>query len=74
MFTYPPDQIKEPVIYYLAQKFNVIPNIRRADIADDHAWAILELEGNDADIEAGLEYVRSLGVQVNQMEGDVITG
>ena len=47
---------------------------RRAEIENDHAWAVLELEGEDNEIEKALAYVRGLGLLVNQMEGDVITG
>lgn len=74
MFTFPPEQMKEPVIYNLGHKFPIVTNIRRAEVTEDHGWAILELDGEDEAIEAGLEYLRSLGVQVNPMEGDVITG
>jgi L-aspartate semialdehyde sulfurtransferase ferredoxin len=74
MFTFPPVQMKEPIIYNLGHKFRVITNIRRAEVTEDHGWAILELEGADEDIEAGLDYLRSIGVQVNAMEGDVVTG
>ena len=74
MFTFPHPQTKEPVIYNIGHKFRIITNIRRAEVTEDHGWAILELEGSDDDIEAGIEYLRGIGVQVNPMEGDVVTG
>jgi ABC-type methionine transport system ATPase subunit len=74
MFTFPTEQIREPVIYNVGKQFNIITNIRRAEIEHDHAWAVLELEGEDDEIEKALAYVRGLGLLVNQMEGDVITG
>ena len=33
-FTFPPDQIKEPVIWEVGKRFEVVTNIRRADITD----------------------------------------
>ena len=30
--TFPPGQIKEPVIYLLGRDFNLVTNIRRADL------------------------------------------
>ena len=74
MFTFPSELITQPVIYNLGHKYSIITNIRRADVTEDRGWVILELEGSDAALETGLEYVRGLGVQVNTMEGDVVAG
>ena len=40
--------IKEPVVYQLGHKFDIVTNIRRADIQEGIGWVILELEGDDA--------------------------
>ena len=74
MFTFPSELITQPVIYNLGHKFNIVTNIRRADVTEDRGWVILELEGADQALETGLQWVRDLGVQVNTMEGDVIAG
>ena len=74
MFTFPSALITQPVIYNLGHKFNVVTNIRRADVTEDRGWVVLELEGSDDALETGLQWVRDLGVQVNAMEGDVIAG
>ncbi len=74
MFTFPSEMITQPVIYNLGHKFNIITNIRRADVTEDRGWVILELEAPDDALETGLQWVRDLGVQVNAMEGDVIAG
>lgn len=74
MFTFPSELITQPVIYNLGHKYSIITNIRRADVTEDRGWVILELEASDEALETGLEYVRSLGVQVNTMEGDVVAG
>jgi len=74
MFTFPSELITQPVIYNLGHKYNIVTNIRRADVTEDRGWVILELEAGDEALETGLEYVRGLGVQVNTMEGDVVAG
>ena len=33
--TYPPALIKEPLIYLLIKKFDIIPNIRGANVSDE---------------------------------------
>lgn len=73
-FTFPPDLITEPVIYSLGKEFNVITNIRRANVTAEEGWVILELEGTPVDIERGIAYVISRGVRVDPVEGDVFAG
>ena len=65
MFTFTPELIKEPIIYNFGQQFNVITNIRRADISEDKGWVVLELEGEENDIEQGIAWVTSKGVRVD---------
>lgn len=74
MFTFPQMLVTEPVIYYLGMQFKVVTNIRRADITEDRGWVILELEGREEDIEQGLVWVRSKGVRVDPVGGDVVEG
>ena len=40
-FTFPPDLIKEPIIYNLSQQFKVVTNIRRADVNGNKGWVVL---------------------------------
>ena len=54
-FTFPADIIKEPVIWRLGREFEVMTNIRRADITEDRGWVILELEGEMEEIERGVQ-------------------
>ena len=71
MFTFPEEIISEPVIHNISQQFNLITNIRQAEITEERGWIILEIEGKDEDIEAGLTWVISRGVRVDPV-GDVI--
>jgi len=74
MFTFPPELIGEPIIYRLGQRFNVVTNIRRADISDNRGWVVLELEGEEEDIERGIAWVTATGVRVDPAIGDVMEG
>lgn len=73
-FTFPHALITEPIIYNLGTKFEIVTNIRRADIRDDMGWVILELEGNLDSLSTGLEWVRSKGVRIDPASGDIIEG
>ncbi len=74
MFTFPEELIKEPIIYNLGLKFRVITNIRRADVSANKGWVVLELEGEEEDIERGIKWVTSKGVRVDSVMGDVVEG
>ena len=73
-FTFPSELIKEPVIYKLGIDFEIVTNIRRADVRDSMGWVILELEGDDEIIKNGLDWVASTGVRVDPVGGDIIEG
>ena len=73
-FTFEETLVKQPVIYELGQKFKIVTNIRRAEVDEDMGWVILELEGDDPEIQKGLEWVSSTGVGVDPLGGDVIDG
>jgi len=74
MFTFPPELIREPIIFRLGQQFNVVPNIRRADISANRGWVVLELEGQEKDIEAGIAWLTSKGIRVDPVVGDIVEG
>lgn len=70
--TFPQQLIKEPVIFTMAKKYDVMPNIRRARVTDTVGEMILELEGEEHNIESGVQFLREQGVEVELIEGDVI--
>ena len=73
-FTFPPEQIKEPVIYEVGKRFDLVTNVRRADITAEVAWAVLELDGTREDLDRGVEWLRGLGIRVDPVEDSIIEG
>jgi ABC-type methionine transport system ATPase subunit len=74
MFTFPEELIREPIIYTLSHQFKIVPNIRRADISEDKGWVVLELEGEEKEIEQGIAWVTAKGVRVDPVIGDIVEG
>jgi hypothetical protein len=62
------------MIYELVKRFDVIPNLRRANVETHSGWMILELSGPSAARDAAISYLEGLGCSVNRMEGDVVAG
>ena len=64
--------VKEPVIYQLGKQFEIVTNIRRADVTGDHGWVMLEITGEPEELERGVQYLESRGVMVEPAEGDIV--
>jgi ABC-type methionine transport system ATPase subunit len=70
--TFPQHLIKEPVIFTMARKYDIIPNIRRARVTETVGEMILELDGSDENVEKGIESIKQQGVDVELVEGDIL--
>ncbi len=70
--TFPQNLIKEPVLFTMARKYDVLPNIRRARVTDTVGEMILELEGDEGNLEMGIKSLQEQGIEVELIEGDVL--
>jgi ABC-type methionine transport system ATPase subunit len=58
-----PDRLKDqPILCDLCKKFNISMNILEASFSTDTGWAIVILEGTNADINSTLDYLKTSGV------------
>jgi hypothetical protein len=73
-FTFPEELIKEPLIYNLGRQFEVVTNVRMADVDERTGWVVLELEGDMAEINRSIDWARAKGVRVDPVTGDVVEG
>ena len=73
-FTFPPELIPKPTIWQLGRDFEVITNIRRANVTRNQGWVVLEVEGNLDDVERGLRWVSAQGIRVDPVGGDLVEG
>ena len=71
-FTFPPQLVQEPIIWRLGKNFNVVTNIRRADVTETQGWVVLELEGDMEESERGIKWVEEQGVRVDPVPGDIM--
>ncbi len=72
--SFPEELVERPMIYELVKRFDVVPNIRRANVEAHSGWVILELSGAPEARATAIEYLEGLGCSVNRMEGDVVAG
>jgi len=70
--TYPPALIKEPIIYLLVKKFEVITNIRGANVSNEMGLLALGMEGTQQEIDRAVAWLRAQGIRVEPIEKNVI--
>ena len=66
--TFPPELVRRPVIGELARRFDVLANIRRADVSEDVGWIVCELDGDPARIAEAIAWMEGIGVDVDTLE------
>ena len=71
-FSYSVDKVSLPIIDTLSKRFDLVSNIRRADVQDHSGWVILQLDGSADNIDAGIQWVKEQGVTVDPLEGDIV--
>ncbi|MDQ1446569.1 MAG: L-aspartate semialdehyde sulfurtransferase ferredoxin [Acidimicrobiaceae bacterium] len=71
--TFPEELIREPVIARMVREFDVLPNIRRANVEEKVGWIVCELDGSEEQVDAAIAWLRGRGVQVDRL-GDVVEG
>ena len=72
--SFPEELVEKPMIYELVKRFDVVPNIRRANVEEHSGWVILGLTGEHSACDQAIAYLEQLGCTVNPMEGDVVAG
>lgn len=69
--TFPESEVRRAVLATLVRRFDVEPNIRRADVEDHRGWIICELDGDAPQVESAVEWLRQEGIAVDLL-GDVL--
>ena len=72
--SFPEELVNRPMIYEVVKRYDVVPNIRRANVEANSGWVILEVSGPHDACDAAITYLEGLGCSVNTMEGDIVEG
>jgi L-aspartate semialdehyde sulfurtransferase ferredoxin len=70
--SYPRTLIREPVLYQLVKKFDLMFNIRGASVSEEMGLVAVEFEGTSEQIERAIEWMRQTGLTVEPIEKNVI--
>jgi len=69
---FPHKLVDQPIVYKLVKDFNLEFNILKAYVTPrEEGLMVLELKGEDADLDKALKYVKSLGVSAQPLSKDI---
>ena len=72
--TFPEHLVQEPIVYRLVRDYDLVVNLRRADIDVEVGWIVLEVSGDHDSLAAGRAFLEEAGVEVSDAGGDVLLG
>ncbi|HXH71215.1 MAG TPA: NIL domain-containing protein [Mariprofundaceae bacterium] len=72
--TFSKESVREPIIWKLGKQFDVITNIRTAEVREDMGLVGLEIEGKPEVVEASVKWLEKQGVHVEPIEQGIIEG
>ena len=64
--TFPSGLKDEPVLYHMGRNFKIIPNVLEASFSTEMGWAIVTLEGEEAEINRLFDYLRTKNVTIER--------
>lgn len=70
--TFPKELIREPIICWLAKKFDIIFNIRGSTVTAEMGLVALEIDGERGEVDRAIHWLRKKGVIVEPIEKNVI--
>jgi len=63
-----PSKLKdEPLICNICKQFDIVLNILEASFSTDTGWAILIFEGDEAEVNRTLEYLKNKNVEIKDI-------
>jgi ABC-type methionine transport system ATPase subunit len=75
-FTFPTrNQVEQPIIWQMSRKFpDVSFDIRQASVQNEIGIMAVLLSGEEGQVKAAIDFLRSKGVMVEPIEGSVVEG
>jgi len=70
--TFPRELVREPIVCWLAKKFDIVFNIRGSTVTAEMGLIALEIDGERAEVDRAIDWLREKGVIVEPIEKNVI--
>lgn len=70
--TFPKELVKEPIVCFLAKKFDIMFNIRGSTVTAEMGLVALEIDGERTEVDKAIRWLKEKGVIVEPIEKNVI--
>lgn len=70
--TFPKKLVKEPIVCWLAKKFDILFNIRGSTVTAEMGLVALEINGERGEVDRAIRWLKEQGVIVEPIEKNVI--
>ena len=72
VLTFPTNQVSQPIAYHLVKDYDLMLNILRGNITpNEQGMLVVELSGKKQSLNAGLDYLKGLGIDVESLARDI---
>jgi ferredoxin len=69
---FPKSETEKPIVYHLVKDYDLVINIFRAKVTpEEYGYLVLDVTGSEENIARGVDFVRTLNVQVDQTQKGV---
>ena len=73
LLRFPKCETEKPIVYQLVKEYNLMINIFAAKVTQDQeGFLVLDVTGEDEWIERGMDYVRSFGVIIQEVDSGIV--
>jgi len=70
---FPPQVVDKPFIYHLVKDYQLMVNVLKANVNPyKEGFMVIELSGEEALYEQGLDFLREQGVRIDQLSEDIV--
>ena len=69
---FPKSETEKPIVYHLVKDYDLVINIFRAKVTpEEYGYLVLDVTGSEENIARGVDFVRTLNVQVDEAQKGV---
>lgn len=65
------DQVKAPIVQRLVKDYDIVVNIRRAQVTEDYGRLVLDLEGSLEEVQRAISWLHTTGLDVSAAQRSV---
>jgi ABC-type methionine transport system ATPase subunit len=65
------DQVNQPILYRIGKDFNVVTNIRRAQVTEDYGFVEVDIEGTLEEVQRAISWLHTTGLHIEAKQRSV---